>query len=152
MLIGELARRAGTSTKTLRFNEDAGLLADPGRTGSGYRDYARDALERVGFIRDAQTSGLTLRQIGEIPEIRDGGQPPCDHVRLFIDRRLDDIDRRIIELEQTRAQLQQLAQRTSELDPADCSDYCHIIQGPTPLSGLPRQTAVARNWVAASSA
>ena len=131
MLIGELARRAGTTTKTLRFYEDAGLLADPGRTGSGYRDYARDALERIGFIRDAQTSGLTLRQIGEILEIRDGGQPPCVHVRLLIDQRLDDIDRRIIELEQTRAQLQQLAQRSSELDPADCSDYCHIIQGPT---------------------
>ena len=131
MLIGELARRAGTTTKTLRFYEDAGLLADPGRTGSGYRDYARGALERIGFIRDAQTSGLTLRQIGEILEIRDGGQPPCDHVRQLIDQRLDDIDRRIIELEQTRAQLQHLSQRTSELDPADCSDYCHIIQGPT---------------------
>lgn len=62
MLIGELAERAGTTAKTLRFYEDAGLLDDPGRTGSGYRDYPPDALERIGFIRDAQTAGFTLRR------------------------------------------------------------------------------------------
>jgi DNA-binding transcriptional MerR regulator len=128
MLIGELARHTGTTAKTLRFYEDEGLLPEPGRTSSGYRDYLPEALDRVTFIRDAQGAGLTLRQIGQILAIRDGGQPPCEHVGQLIDVRLDDIDRRITELQQTRATLVDLARRTRAIDPANCRGYCDIIQ------------------------
>lgn len=135
MLIGELARRAGTTAKTLRFYEDEGLLPEPARTSSGYRDYPPDARDRVAFIRDAQAAGLTLRQIGQILDIRDSGAPPCEHVGELIDHRLADVARRIAELEQTRTHLEELARRTSELDPADCGGYCDIIQQPSEGSG-----------------
>lgn len=128
MLIGELAKRTGATAKTLRFYEDAGLLPEPTRTSAGYRNYAERFVERVGFIRDAQKAGLTLRQIGEILDIRDGGRPPCEHVGHLIDQRLAEVEQRIRELEQTRRQLHQLVQRTRDLDPADCSGYCGIIQ------------------------
>lgn len=130
MLIGELARHAGTTTKTLRFYEDEGLLPEPDRTSSGYRDYPADALDRVAFIRDAQKSGFTLRQIGQVLDIRDGGKPPCEHVGQLIGQRLDELEQRIAELRQTRAHLEELAGRTRELDPADCGGYCDIIQRP----------------------
>lgn len=130
MLIGELARRVGTTAKTLRFYEDEGLLPEPSRTPSGYRDYPPDAGDRVAFIRDAQAAGLTLRQVGQILAIRDSGAPPCEHVGQLIDDRLADVARRVAELEQTRAHLEELARRTSELDPADCGGYCDIIQRP----------------------
>lgn len=135
MLIGELARRAGTTPKTLRFYQDEGLLPEPDRTPSGYRDYPPDAMDRLSFIRDAQAAGLTLRQIGQILNIRDGGVPPCEHVGQLIDDRLADIARLMVELEQTRAHLEQLARRTRELVPADCSGYCEIIQPPTKRDG-----------------
>jgi DNA-binding transcriptional MerR regulator len=125
--IGELARRAGTTAKTLRFYEDEGLLPEPARTPSGYRDYGADAVGRVAFIRAAQAAGFTLRQIGQILSIRDGGQPPCEHVGQLIDQRLDEVAQRIAELEQTWAHLRELARRTRELDPADCGGYCDII-------------------------
>jgi DNA-binding transcriptional MerR regulator len=128
MRIGELAQRSRTTTKTLRFYEGEGLLPEPGRTPAGYRDYPVAAVDRVAFIRDAQAAGFTLRQIGQILRIRDGGQPPCEHVGQLIARRLDEIAQRITELEQSRAHLQKLARRTSELDPADCGGYCDIIQ------------------------
>lgn len=136
VLIGALARSAGTTAKTLRFYEDEGLLPEPDRTPSGYRDYPPDALDRVVFIRDAQTAGLTLRQIGQVLDIRDGGQPPCEHVGQVIDHRLNEVEKRIAELEQTRTHLRELARRTSELDPADCGGYCHIIQAPMNQSDL----------------
>ena len=129
MLIGELARRTRTTAKTLRFYEDEGLLPEPDRRNSGYRDYPAGAVDRVAFIRDAQKAGFTLRQIGQILDIRDGGEPPCEHVGQLIDQRLDEVERRMAELRQTRAHLQQLARRTRELDPVDCGGYCHIIQG-----------------------
>lgn len=39
MKIGELAKLTNTSTKTIRFYEDSGLLPLPARSASGYRDY-----------------------------------------------------------------------------------------------------------------
>jgi DNA-binding transcriptional MerR regulator len=89
----------------------------------------------VAFIRDAQSAGFTLRQIGQVLAIRDGGRPPCEHVGELIEDRLGDIDRRIAELEQTRARLNDLARRTRELDPADCGGYCDIIQQPDARGG-----------------
>jgi MerR family transcriptional regulator, copper efflux regulator len=128
VLIGELAGHTGTSTKTLRFYEDEGLLPAPARTPSGYRDYPAEAVERVAFIRDAQRAGFTLRQIGQILHIRDAGQPPCQHVGQLVAQRLAEVEQRLTELRQTRAELRELARRTRELDPADCDGYCEIIR------------------------
>lgn len=60
--IGELARRAGVNASTLRFYEGAGLLA-ASRTATGRRQFPREALRRLGFIRVAQTVGLNLEEI-----------------------------------------------------------------------------------------
>lgn len=129
MLIGEVARSTGVSTKTLRFYEAEGLLPAPDRTAGGYRDYAREALGRVEFIRSAQAAGFTLRQIGEVLEIRDGGQTPCGHVEGLVELRLVEVEQRLAELAAVRDQLHLLRERTARLDPADCDGYCHIIEG-----------------------
>lgn len=122
MLIGELATRTGVSTKTLRFYEQRGLLHAPARTPGGYRDYDDAACERVRFIRRAQGAGLTLRQIGEVLTIRDGGQAPCAHVSRSVAEQLDQVEARLTELERTREDLHALQDRLGHLDVADCSD------------------------------
>jgi DNA-binding transcriptional MerR regulator len=128
VLIGELAQHSSTTTKTLRFYEDEGLLPHPNRTSSGYRDYPSSAVDRVVFIRNAQKAGFVLRQIRQVLDIRDGGEPPCEHVGQLIEQRLDDVERRIAELKRTRSSLQELTTRTKVLDPADCTGYCEIIK------------------------
>lgn len=60
--IGELARRSGVPASALRFYEERGLIAG-GRNAAGRRQYPRDVLRRVGFIRAAQAVGLTLEDI-----------------------------------------------------------------------------------------
>lgn len=132
MLIGQVADAAGVSTKTLRFYEAEGLLDEPDRTGGGYRDYAPEVVDRVGFIRQAQAAGLTLRQIGEILEVRDGGRAPCGHVARLVDERLADVDRRLSELRRTRTQLRQLRARLDDLDPTDCppGEICVAVSQP----------------------
>ena len=50
MKIGELAKATGLTTKTIRFYEGERLLADPGRTPSGYRVYNPEDVERLAFI------------------------------------------------------------------------------------------------------
>lgn len=122
MLIGELASETGVSARTLRFYEADGLLPEPARTAGGYRDYDPDIVERVTFIRQAQAAGLTLAEIREILAVRDGGEPPCDHVAQFVASRLEQVTERIEELERTRQQLLGLRDRLADLDPAECGD------------------------------
>ncbi len=120
MLIGEVADATGVTTKTLRFYESDGLLPEPARTAGGYRDYPTEAVGRVTFIRQAQAAGLTLAQIREILAVRDDGHQPCEHVALLVGERLQEVDRRLEELQGTRRELLALRERLEELDPADC--------------------------------
>lgn len=129
MRIGEVADATDTPTTTLRYYEQRGLLHEPARTAAGYRDYAPPVIDRVVFIRDAQTAGLTLEQIGEVLAIRDDGQPPCRHVAGMVDEQLADVDRRIDELRRTRRRLREVRARLDTLDPTDCeaSEVCSAI-------------------------
>jgi DNA-binding transcriptional MerR regulator len=120
VLIGEVADATGVTTKTLRFYERERLLHEPDRTGGGYRDYQPQAVDRVVFIRQAQAAGLTLGQIREILEIRDGGRAPCGHVTILVDARLAEVEQRLAELEHTRTQLRGLRSRLDHLDPGHC--------------------------------
>lgn len=120
MLIGEVADATDVTAKTLRFYEEDGLLPEPPRTEGGYRDYPGEAVSRVAFIRQAQAAGLTLAQIREVLAIRDDGHPPCEHVAALVGQRLQEVDRRLEELQGTRRELLALRQRLGELDPADC--------------------------------
>ena len=60
MRIGELSERSGVPTKTIRYWEQSGLVAEPARTGSGYRDYHDDTLAVLRFVRSAQAAGFTV--------------------------------------------------------------------------------------------
>ena len=130
MRIGELADQSGVSTKTIRFWESTGLLTDPARTPSGYRDYDADAVDRLRFIRHAQTAGLTLAEIRQVLQISDTGEPPCGHVTGLIHEHLAEVDQRIRELTETRSILEHLAKRAADQNPADCNGYCVILQPP----------------------
>ncbi|MGV9386444.1 heavy metal-responsive transcriptional regulator [Nonomuraea sp. NPDC003707] len=132
MRIGDLAAGAGVTAKTIRFYEQAGLLPDPPRTSAGYRDYPPAARERLAFIRDAQTAGLTLAEIRGVLAIRDAGQPPCRHVSTLIETHLEQVEQRIAELLATRTALQGLHQRARDVDPAECGPegICRILTTP----------------------
>jgi DNA-binding transcriptional MerR regulator len=132
----ELARETGVPPKTLRFYEAEGLLADPGRTSAGYRDYPPSATDRVRFIRRAQAAGLTFGQIGAVfaaatwprgasPASRAANTAPIwpkepGGLRpAFLDDRLAEVERRLAELDELRANLVELRRRAADLDPAD---------------------------------
>jgi MerR family copper efflux transcriptional regulator len=129
MRIGEVAEQAGVTTKALRYYERIGLLAEPARTESGYRDYPKAILDRLRFIRAAQAVGLTLGEIRSIIAFREQGSPPCSHVLSLIDARAADLDRRIAELGKLRTELRRLAKRGRSLSPEDCRPdlVCHIL-------------------------
>jgi len=118
--IGELAEAAGTTTKTLRFYEDQGLLQPAERTAAGYRDYTPEAVARVDFIHRGQAAALTLAQIRQILDVRDGGQAPCEHVRNLLEARLDSINEQIKQLGEMRETISQLRDQASDIEPDTC--------------------------------
>ena len=129
MRIGELAERTGVTDKTVRYYESIGLLAPPARTTSGYRDYDERAVDRLRFIRDAQSTGLSLSEIQSVLELKDAGARSCGHTRALLERHLAEMDEQIRRLQWARAELGQLAERAAGLDPATCTDpnRCQVI-------------------------
>lgn len=130
MQIGELAKLANTSAKTIRFYEDSGLLPPPARTLSGYRDYGPEVADRLRFIYRGQAAGLTLQKVRQILAIHDRGEAPCGHVRQVLNTRLDQVRAQIAELVTLEAHLQTLLDHASQ-DAAtehDQSTVCWILE------------------------
>lgn len=129
MKIGELASSTEVTTKTIRYYESIGLLDEPERTTSGYRDYDAEAIERLRFVRDAQASGLTLSEIASVLELKGAGERSCAHTTDLLSQHLVEIDAQIERLQAARATLSSLADRAGRLDPADCTDpnRCQVI-------------------------
>lgn len=115
----------------IRFYEEEGLIPPPERTESGYRNYGPDVVDRLAFIRAGQAIGLSLRELGEVLEIRDAGDSPCTHVTDLLGARIQEIDHRISELQAMRRDLNDLQQRAVGFDPADCppESVCRILRG-----------------------
>ena len=111
MTIGELARRAGVNVQTVRYYERRGLLEEPQRRESGYREYAPDALERLRFIRRAQELGFTLTEIGELLALRLDPSTTAADVKARAEEKIQEIDGRLRDLEQIRHALTHLAGR-----------------------------------------
>lgn len=121
MRIGKLAEAAGTTSKTLRFYEERGLLPPAQRTPAGYRAYTSEAITRVDFIHRGQAAGLTLAQIRQIIDIRDSGDAPCEHVRDLLDTRLADLDAQIERLVGLRRTITELRDHASQPEPETCT-------------------------------
>ncbi len=68
MLIGEVARRSGVSTRMLRHYDALGLVRPTGRTVGGYREYSAEDIRRIFHVESLRSLGLSLRQIGRALE------------------------------------------------------------------------------------
>jgi DNA-binding transcriptional MerR regulator len=131
MQIGEVARQVGVATSAIRFYEEAGLIPEPDRTPSGYRDYEPSVVDRLTFIRAGQAVGLTLSELSDVLKIRDGGEAPCRHVAELIDVRIGEIDDRMKDLRRLRRDLADLAVKAADFDPDECppESVCRILSG-----------------------
>ncbi len=88
-----------------RLWEARGLIPAAERTATGYRSFTATDLDRLHFIRQAKTLGLTLSEIGSIITMQHAGARPCDRVREAIDSHLTAIDQKLADLVQLRAVL-----------------------------------------------
>lgn len=100
MRIGELAARAGTTTRTLRYYEARGLLVSR-RAGNGYREYGESDLVLLRQIRLLQDFGFGLEETRPFVECLRAGHPTgdsCPASLAVYRRKLDELDRMIGQL------------------------------------------------------
>jgi MerR family redox-sensitive transcriptional activator SoxR len=119
LTIGEVARRAGVATSSIRYYERVGLLPEPERS-HGQRRYDTDVLGKLGFIGVAQSAGFKLREIKELIDGVDSANGMGDQMRSLSSRKLDEVEAL---LERTRAMKGwlQVAKECGCATPAECA-------------------------------
>jgi MerR family transcriptional regulator, redox-sensitive transcriptional activator SoxR len=119
LTIGEVARRAGVATSSIRYYESIGLLPEPGRL-HGQRRYDAGVLGRLAFIGVAQSAGFKLAEIKELVGGIDDGDALSGHIRTLSVRKLDEVEAL---LERTRAMKGwlEVAQRCGCATPEECA-------------------------------
>ncbi|HKY36584.1 MAG TPA: MerR family transcriptional regulator [Polyangiaceae bacterium] len=95
---GQVAAQAGVNVQTLRYYERRGLLREPKRRRSGYREYTADAVQIIRFIKRAQELGFTLTEIEELLRLRIDQHSACSEVRGAAEAKITDIEHRIDQL------------------------------------------------------
>lgn len=104
--IGEVATSSGMPVKTIRYYEDIGLLAPTTkRSASGYRLFNSQVLNRIAFIKRAQSLGLSLSEIQQILEVYDSGELPCGTLKQHLLHKVEAIAEQIKELEILKSEL-----------------------------------------------
>jgi DNA-binding transcriptional MerR regulator len=142
--ISELADKVGVPVSTVRYYERIGLLPEPARTGSGYREYDNGSATQLLFVARARNLGLSCDQIVELLPIWGGSNCTSTHdeiTRLIEDKKVE-IGARIKELTDFVAQLDSVGTiLESEVPPHACRTdlTCCIPSGAVdfvPLEGM----------------
>ena len=108
LTIGQVARDSGVGIETIRFYEREGLLDEPSRRESGYRQYQQDAVARLRFIRRSKELGFSLKEIRELLALRIDPETTCADVRKKAKTKIADVEVKIQGLQRIKDALTQL--------------------------------------------
>ncbi|GAB7545003.1 MerR family transcriptional regulator [Cupriavidus sp. 8B] len=106
LTIGQVAKAANVGVETVRYYHRCGLLPVPQRAPGAIRQYPRESLQRLIFIRRAQALGFTLDEIRALLQLNDGST--CGTARTLAERKLQAVEARLLELQALRTDLHRL--------------------------------------------
>ena len=105
LTIGHVARLAGVGVETVRFYEREGLLAEPERRQSGYRQYGDEVIQRLRFIRRAKELGFSLAEIRDLLNLRDDPEATAGEVRARAEAKVAEIEAKVRDLQRMKKAL-----------------------------------------------
>ncbi|WP_305783306.1 HEAT repeat domain-containing protein [Symbioplanes lichenis] len=131
MLIGEVARRSGVSTRMLRHYDALGLVRPTGRTVGGYREYTGEDISRIFHVESLRSLGLSLREVARA--LQDPAFAPATLVADLIRRTQDRLHRE-----------QELLDRLRTVDASAPGDWEEVLRIVALLHGLDSPDAARR--------
>lgn len=109
LTIGQLAKKAQVNIETIRYYERRGLLPEPPRRESGYRQYSPKDVAYLQFIKRAQDLGFSLKEISDLLTLRVNPERTCADVKKRAEDKIADIEEKIRTLARMKAALAKLA-------------------------------------------
>jgi DNA-binding transcriptional MerR regulator len=130
MTVIEIAQRAEVAPHVVRYYARIGMLKPSRHQDNGYKLFASEDVNRLRFIRQAQSLGFTLAEIGKIFDEVDHGKSPCPRVREILAGRIDENRRKLDEIValQTRMEKALKAWRRLPDGVPEGHIVCHLIE------------------------
>ena len=109
MQIGRASEASGISAKMIRHYEAIGLIPSANRRDSNYRDYSSDDVHQLSFIRRARALGFSMDEIRDLLRLWADGKRSSREVKKLALEHIEDLNGRIVTLQEIRDTLVKLA-------------------------------------------
>ena len=120
MNIGQAARASGITAKMIRHYESVGLLPPAMRSDTGYRQYGEREVHVLRFIRRARDLGFSIKDISGLLSLWHDRQRPSRQVKALAQAHMQQLQRKIDELQSMRQTLEKLVQCCQGDERPDC--------------------------------
>jgi MerR family mercuric resistance operon transcriptional regulator len=118
--IGDLSMQTKVNIETIRYYEKIGLLAAPWRTEGNHRVYQPGQLARLTFVRRSRELGFSIDEVRSLLSLVDGGHSSCSDVQAVTLEHLEDVRRKITDLQLLEQTLSEAASRCQGGSIPDC--------------------------------
>lgn len=105
---GELAKRTQVGFETIRYYEKRGILPQPNKSASGYREYSEQSVVQVKLIKKMQKLGFSLVEIKRLFLEENAYQKECQTVERKLKVKMGEIEKKISELKEINAGLSEI--------------------------------------------
>lgn len=119
--IGELAQKARMTPRAIRHYERLGLIQVPVRTGSNYRLFDSDSVERARFIAKSRSLGFSIAEVADLLRAMDDPDHTCAQVAKLAQAHLDLVDAKLQTLVEMRHTLARTLSRCTGKDVPECA-------------------------------
>jgi MerR family mercuric resistance operon transcriptional regulator len=118
LTIGNLAASAGVNVETIRYYERRGLIDQPVKPKNGYRRYDEAILDRIHFIKKAQSLGFQLDEIINLLSLANG---QCSEIQSLAEAKLGDVQSKVKDLQRLETVLADLVRQcNARVNKAHC--------------------------------
>ncbi len=147
--IGEVASITGTTTRTLRYYEEMGLIAPVSRTHGRFRLYTEDVIDTVRLVKSLCEAGFSLKEVSTIMDFwahAESGKQRYSLLSLYIKGRLKAIRKRVRALKEIEKKLKLFLERLTDCEACPekpAQDTC--MSCPT-VDEMPLEPLVSSAW------
>ena len=120
MQIGEAARRAGLTVKTVRYYANIGMVTPHQDAATGYRIYGEDDVAKLQFVGKARRFDFSVEECRELLGLYEDRNRPSREVKALTMKKVSEIDARLAELQSLKNELATLASSCDGDHRPDC--------------------------------